>query len=121
MQGCRPNDNKSYTEAYQTYEDCGYGYKVVCCYKHSKPIQACRGENAVYKFMEKMLEKVEYCEGIVKKRFNRPLKMINDDKLLFKRMNECHICGQKYTDKDVSARAHCHITGKFRGSAHPRM
>ena len=28
VQGCRPNDNKSYTEAYQTHEDCGYGYKV---------------------------------------------------------------------------------------------
>ena len=42
-----------YTEAYQTHEDCGYGYKVVCCYedKYSKPIQTYRGENAVYKFM----------------------------------------------------------------------
>ena len=32
VQSCRPNDNKSYTEAYQNHEDCGYGYKVVCCY-----------------------------------------------------------------------------------------
>ena len=24
VQSCRPNDNKSYTEAYQTHEDCGY-------------------------------------------------------------------------------------------------
>ena len=24
-QGCRPNNDKSYTEAYQTHEDCGYG------------------------------------------------------------------------------------------------
>ena len=41
VQGCRPNDNKSYTEAYQNHEDCGYGYIVVCCYKdkYSKPIQ----------------------------------------------------------------------------------
>ena len=52
VQGCRPNDNKSYTEAYQTHEDCGYGYEVVCCYK------------------------------------------------------------------DARARGHCHVTGKFRGSAH---
>ena len=30
VQGCRPNDNKSYTEAYQAHdEDCGYGYKVL--------------------------------------------------------------------------------------------
>ena len=30
----------------------------------------------------------------------------------------CHICGEKYTDKDVHIRDHCHSTGKFRGSAH---
>ena len=47
VQGCKPNDHKSYTEAYQTHEDCGYGYKIVCCYKnkYSKPIQTFRGEN----------------------------------------------------------------------------
>ena len=33
-------------------------------------------------------------------------------------MHGCHICGEKYTDKDVHVRDHCHITGKFRGSAH---
>ena len=72
MHGCRPNDDKSYTEPYQTHEDCGYGYKVVCCYKdkYSEPLQTYQGENAVYKFMEKMLEEVEYCHGIIKKRFN---------------------------------------------------
>ena len=120
VQGCRPNDNKSYTVAYQTHEDCGYGYKVVCCYedKYSKPIQTYRGENTVYKFMEKMLGEVEYCKGIVKKRFNKPLIMTENDKLRFKQMDECHICGNRYTDKDVHVRDHCHITGKFRGSAH---
>ena len=51
VQSCRPNDYKSYTEAYQTHEDCGYGYKVVCFYKDkcSKPIQTYRGENAIWK------------------------------------------------------------------------
>ena len=33
-------------------------------------------------------------------------------------MGKCHICGEKYTDKDVHVRDHCHITGKFRGSVH---
>ena len=111
---------RSYTKAYQTHEDCGYGYKIVCCYKdkYSKPIQTYRGENAIYKFMEKMLEEVEYCKGIVKKRFNKPLKMTENDELCFKLMDKCHLCGEKYTDKDVCIRDHCHITGKFRGSAH---
>ena len=56
VQGCKQSeemekdkDKRSYTEAYQTHKDCGYGYKVVCCYddKYSKPIQMYRGENAV--------------------------------------------------------------------------
>ena len=92
-----------YIYIYQTHEDCGYGYKVVCCYddKYSKPTQTYRGENAVYEFMEKMLEEVEYCKGIVKKRFNKLLKMTENYKLRFKQMDECHICGDRYTDKDV--------------------
>ena len=127
VQGCKQSDDmekekekRPYTEAYQTHEDCGYGYKVVCCHKkkYSKPIQMYRGENAVYKFMEKMLEEVEYCKAVVKKRFNKPLKMTKNDELCFKLMDRCHICGKEYTDKDVHVRDHCHITGKFRGSAH---
>ena len=70
VQGCeqseemkKDKDMRSYTESYQTHEDCGYGYKVICCYdeKYSKYTHIYRGENAVYKFMEKMLEEVEYC------------------------------------------------------------
>ena len=107
-------------EAYQTHEDCGYGYKVVCCYddKYSSDICIYRGENAVYKFMEKMLEGVKYCKAVIKKHFNKPLVMTEVGEQHFKTMDGCHICGEKYTDKDVRVRDHCHITGKFRGSAH---
>ena len=121
VQGCeqseemkKDKDRISYTEAYQTHEDCGYGYKVVCCYKkkYSKPIQTYRGENAVYKFMEKMLEEVEYCKAVIKKRFNKPLIMTEDDEQCFRTMDGRHICGEEYTDKDVRVRDHCHITGK---------
>ena len=51
VQCCRQREEmekekRSYIEAYQTHEDCGYGYKVVCCYKdkYSKPIQVYQGE-----------------------------------------------------------------------------
>ena len=64
--------------------------------------------------MERMLEEVEYCKGIIKNRFNKPLKMTENDELCFKLMDKCHICN----DKDVRVRDHCQITGKFRGSAH---
>ena len=116
----KEKEKRSYTEAHQSHEDCGCGYKVVCCYddKYSKPIQTYRGENAIYKFMERMLEEVEYCKGIIKKRFNKPLVMTEDDETHFKVMDKCHICDKEYTDNDVRVRDHCHITGKFRGSAH---
>ena len=68
--------------------------------------------------MEKMLEEVEYCKAVIKKHFNKPLVMTEVDEQCFKNMDGCHICGEKYTDKDVRVRDHCHITGKFRGSAH---
>ena len=127
VQGCKQSeemekdkDRRSYTEAYQTHEDCGYGYKVICCYddKYSKYTSIYRGENVVYKFMEKMLEEVEYCKAVIKKHFNKPLVMTEVDEQNFKTMDGCHICGERYTDKDVRVRDHCHITGKFRGSAH---
>ena len=118
--GCSPNNNKSYMRALQDHEDCGYCYQIVCCYDNSygKPIQMYRGENAVHKFLEKMLEEVEYCKSAVKKRFNKPSLMTENDELCFKLMDKCHICGEKYTDKDVRVRDHCHISGKFRRSAH---
>ena len=88
VQGCEQSDEmeneknkRSYMEAYQTYEDCGYGYKVVCCYydNYSKDICIYRGENAVYKFMEKMLEELKYCKAVIKKHFNKPLVMTEVD------------------------------------------
>ena len=120
IHGCQPNDDKSYTEAYQRHTDCGYGYKVVCCYddKYTKPVQIYRGEKAVHKFMEAMLDEVKYCKKIMKKYFNKPLRMTEDDEKEFQKANECHICNKKYNENDVRVRDHCHITGKYRGSAH---
>ena len=139
VSGCQPSNEKSYTEAYQKHTDCGYGYKVVCCYddliqsqtdqlndkvvdkvvnKYTKPVQIYRGENAVYKFMENMLEEVNWCKSKMKKHFNKPLKMTKENEIDFQKATKCHICDIKYTDKDIRVRDHCHITGEFRGSAH---
>ena len=116
----KKKNKRSYTEAYQTHESFDSTYKVICCYddKYSLPIQTYQGENAIYKFMEKMLEEVEHCKAVIKKQFNKPLVMTEDDEQRFKTIDGCHICGEKYDRKDVRIRDHCHITGKFRGSAH---
>ena len=120
ISSCQPNNNKSYTEAYQKHTDCGYGYKIVCCYddKYTKDVQYYRGEKAVYKFMEAMLVEVKYCREVMKQEFNKPLRMTKEDEEEFQKAKACHICDRKYTEKDIQVRDHCHITGKYRGSAH---
>ena len=101
VQGCEQceemeneKNKRSYTEAYQTHEDCGSAYKVVCCYddKYSKDICINGGENAVYKFMENMLEEVEYCKAVIEKHFNKPLVMTEDEEQHFGTMDGSHIC-----------------------------
>ena len=120
ISSCTPNDKNSYTEVYQKHTDCGYGYKVVCCYddKYTKSVQIYRGEKAVYKFMEAMLEEVKYCKKVIRKHFKKPLKMTKYDEEEFQKAKACHICDKQYTDDAIRVRDHCHITGKYRGSAH---
>jgi len=104
IQGCIPSDEKSYTEAYQKHKDCGYGYKVVCCYddEYTKPEQIYKGENAVHLFMEAMLKEVKYCKRVMKKHFDKPLRMTEKDKAEFEKAEECHIC-EKNTRKKTYA------------------
>ena len=94
-------EDGSYTKDYQTHEDCGCGYIVVCCYedKYSKLIQTYRGKDAVYVFMERMIEEVEYCKDIVNKHFNKPLIMTEDDDKRFELAKERHICDESTTKK----------------------
>ena len=88
----------SYTKAYQNHHDCGYGYKVVCCYddKFTKEAVIYRGEKAVYKFLEAMLKEVKYCREVKEKNFNKELKMTKDDEEKFIEADRCHICEQKF-------------------------
>ena len=67
-----------------------------------------------------MFKEVEYYKGIVKKRLNKLFKITENDELCFELMDGCHICSKRYNDKDVHVRYHCHIAGKFRGSAHQK-
>ena len=70
--------------------------------------------------MENMLKEVKYCRNtcIIKTKFNKPLKMTKEDENKFKKAEACHICNKKYTYKDIRVRDHCHVTQKYRGSAH---
>ena len=44
--------------------------------------------------------------------------MTKEDNEDFKNSTKCCICDNDYIDNDVKVRDHCHITEKYRGSAH---
>ena len=68
--------------------------------------------------MKCMFEEVQNCQEIIRENFNKPLKMTGEDEEAFQKATHCHICEKKYRVDDVSVRDHCHVTGKYRGSAH---
>ena len=47
--------------------------------------------------------------------------MTKEDEEAFSKATHCHICEKKYKKDDgenIPVRDHCHVTGKYRGSAH---
>ena len=113
-------EERSYTEKYQKHTACSFGYKVVCHYdeKYSGDVVIYRGEDCIQKFMKCMFEEVKNCQSIIRDNFNKPLKMTKKNEKSFKEATHCHICEKKYRVDDVPVRDHCHVTGKYRGSAH---
>ena len=50
----------------------------------------------------------------MKKHFSKELVKTKKD---FKNSTNCWICDDDYVESNVKVRNHCHITGKYRGSA----
>ena len=62
-----------------------------------------------------MIEESKYCVGILKKQFDKELAMTKKDNEDF---DYVRICDHVYVEGDAKLRDQCHITGKYRGSAH---
>ena len=54
----------------------------------------------------------------MKKHFNKELVMTKEGNEDFENSAKCWICDNDYVDENVKVKDHCHITGKYRGSAH---
>ena len=65
-----------------------------------------------------MIEESKYCSDVMKKHFNKEFAKSKEDNEDFENSTECWISDNAYVDGDVEIRDHCHITGKYRGSAH---
>ena len=119
MNTCIPSPENSYGYSYQKHEPSGF-----CLYikgivdKRVKPIiytKTSEDEDISKIFVEKL---VEVTKGIYNDFYLRPkpLRLTQEEKILFKNEVYCHICGQELkTDK---VREHCHFTGSYRGAAH---
>ena len=64
-----------------------------------------------------MIKESRYCSEVMKNHFNKELVMTTEDNENFKNSTKCWVCDDDYIDGDVKVRDHCHITGKYRGSA----
>ena len=123
IDSCSPPGGKSYTQAYQKHEPCGFGYKVVCHYDqtYSKPAVIYRGENVIEKFIQHLFEEVKDCQKVIGERAKRRLVMTVSDEKDFQNAKKCWICQRQYKPdegENTPVRDHCHMTGKYRGSAH---
>ena len=98
---------------------CSYGHKLVCVdNKFSRPFQSYLGKDFVYNFIGSMIEQSKYCSGVMKKHFNKELVITKESNQDLGIPAKCWIGDNDYIDGDVKVRDHCHITGKYRGSAH---
>ena len=120
IDSCSPVGDKSYTQAYQKHKPSGFGYKVVCHYdqKYSKPTVIYRGENVIQKFIQHLFREVKDCQKVISEKAKRRLVMTESDEKDFQNAKKCWICQKRYKADENPVRDHCHITGKYRGSAH---
>lgn len=78
--------------------------------KFTFPTVVFRDENAVYKFIEWVLEKCKCCQIIIKKHFNKPFIMSESEEKKFLSATSCWICGKIFENGDNKVRGHCHVT-----------
>ena len=65
-----------------------------------------------------MLLEVHDLQKVIRENFNKPLNLTKEEEEEFQRSTHCWICNKKYKEDQKPVRDHCHITGKYRGSAH---
>ena len=110
---------ESYRNKYQKHIASSYGCKIVCVGNmSSKPFKTYFGKDAVYNFINSMIEESKYCREVLKKHFGKEPVMTKEDNEDFKNSTKCWICNNDYVENNIKVRDHCHITGKNRGSAH---
>ena len=107
------NTNKSHTNKYQQHAACSYDYKLLCVDdKFSKPFKSYLGKDTVYNSISSMIEEINIVVMWWKNVLTKNLRRLKKKTKIF------WIYDNAYFGGDIKVRDHCHITGKYRGSAH---
>ena len=113
------DEDSSYTKKYQSHIPCGFAYKVVCIDdRFMKDIVIYRGKDCINRLITMILTEYEYCKNIMKENFNKNLIMSVKEEVIFQSSNKCWIFNKLFDFVDGKVREHCHIYGKYRGTAH---
>ena len=63
----KQNPEECYMNKYQKHIACSYGYKLVCVdNKFSKPFQTYLGKDAIYNFINNMIDESKYGSDVMK-------------------------------------------------------
>ena len=123
---CQPDDGKSFTNQYQKHKPSGLCYLIKCFDdnlfypKLVKYTAESTDEDIPQLFVESLEKDIKE----IYNRFKKPKKMVmtQEDKIDYYNATHCHICEEYLEDTDdenyKKVRAHCHLTGKYRGAAH---
>ena len=113
----KQNPEESCTNKYQKHIAYSYGYNLVCVDdKFSNPFKTYLGKDAVYKFINNMIEESKYCGEAIRNILRKNLWWLKEDNENCINITKCWICDDDYVDNDVKVWDYCHITGKYGGS-----
>ena len=94
-------------------------YYFVCTFDSSRNyIKTFEGENCVEDMIVELKELADTC--VLEMRKNQEMKLTPEDKLDFENATTCSICGECFTEGEMTCRDHDHRTGKYRGATHAK-
>ena len=107
-----------YTKKYHEHVPCSYAYEVFCIDdRFSKPIVVFRGKMLLMNLWKQFFKSISIVKKITKKHLNKNL-VLTEEEDLFQQSNNCWIYKKLIDNDEEKVRDYCHVTGKFRGSAH---
>ena len=105
------------TKLYQKLIPNSVGAKLVCIdNRFTLPTKIFIGEKCINKSIKWIFRQQKQIVEIITNHFNKKLKMKIEDEKNYQDSQDCWICNEKLDDKKL--RYHCHITGKYGGTAH---